>query len=95
MPRTPTLKERLDACATKGALSTADLATWFDLSYQTMRSYRGGVEPYPARQKQIEQRLQWLEKAVKKHPSLPVPLEVRAASRKLYILRVRRDCIDR
>ena len=83
-----TLQERLDACAAKGALSTADLATWLDLPYPTVRSYRSGAEPYAARRPQIEQRLQWLETAIKTDEALPVPLSVRATQRKSYILRV-------
>lgn len=90
-----TLKQRLDACARKGALSTADLATWFELAYATVRSYRAGVEPYDARRSQIEQRLSWLESAIEHDPRLPVPLSVKAIERKEYVTgvlnRVRRN----
>ena len=86
-----TLRERLDKCALDGALSTADIAVWMDLPHATVRSYRNGVEPYPARRQQIDERLQWLEQAVRKSRLLPVPLEVRSHQRKAHILRVRRD----
>jgi hypothetical protein len=85
-----TLRERLDRCARDGALSTADLAEWFSLSYPTLKSYREGTIPNPARRQQIEQRLQWLETAVEKSPLLPVPLEVRAADRQSYIAGIKR-----
>jgi len=91
MPRVPTLRQRLDACASQAALSTADLAVWFDAAYATLRSYRQGVEPYPARRPQIEQRLQWLEKAIAKSPRFPVPLYVRSSERKRWIQSVLRD----
>lgn len=83
------LKHRLDVCAARGGLSTADLAVWFDLSYQTVRSWRAGVEPYQSRRPQIEQRLLYLEAAVDSDPRLPVPLEVRAQNRKAYLKKVR------
>ena len=83
-----TLKERLEKVAYWGALSTQDLATWLDLPYPTVRSYRQGVLPNAARRPQIEQRLQWLETAIKTDEALPVPLSVRATQRKSYILRV-------
>lgn len=74
-----TLRERLDTCARKGALSTADLAVWFDLSYQTVRSYRAGTEPYAARRPQIEQRLKWLESAIKNNRQTAGPSERQTA----------------
>lgn len=80
-----TLKQRLDACAQRAAFSTADLAQWLDLSYATVRSYRQGIRPYVARRPQIEERLSWLEAAIKSDPRLPVPLAVRASERKKYI----------
>ena len=83
------LKDRLDACALKGALSTADIAVWMDLPHATVRSYRNGVEPYPARRQQIDERLQWLEQAVRKSRHFPIPLEVRASRRKTYVLAAR------
>lgn len=85
------LKDRLDKCAEHGALSTADLALWFDLPYPTIRSYREGIaaQPYTNRRVQIEARLQALEKAVKGDVRLPVPLTVRAKDRKTYILTIR------
>lgn len=88
---TQSLKERLDAIARSGSLSTADLAHWFTLSYATMKSYRGGVEPYAARRTQIDQRLNWLETAVKNSPLLPVPMMIKAADRAAYIALIRRD----
>lgn len=86
-----TLRERLDACAEKGSLSTADLAVWFSAPHATLTSYRKGVEPYPHRRPQIEQRLKWLEQAVKKSSRFPIPLEVRALERKPYVQAVLRD----
>ena len=83
-----TLQERLEKAAYWGALSTQDLATWLDLPYPTVRSYRQGVLPNAARRPQIEQRLSWLETAIKVDPKLPVPLSVRATARKSYILGV-------
>ena len=83
-----TLQDRLDKAALAGALSGADLALWFDLSYQTVRAYRVGTVPFTARAALIEQRLKWLENAVKTDPHLPVPLSVRARDRKKYILGV-------
>ncbi len=91
MPREPALRQRLDACCEKGSLSTADLAVWLDSAYATVRSYRNGVEPYPARRPQIEKRLQWLEKAVATSPRFPVPLYVRSSERKRYVSLVLRD----
>lgn len=85
------LKQRLDLCAGQGGLSTADLAAWFDLSYQTIRSWRDGTTPYPMRRPQIEQHLLYLETAVDSDPRLPVPLKVRAQDRKNYIQKVRND----
>lgn len=79
------LHERLDTCARKGGLSTADLAVWFDLPYPTIRSYREGTQPNAARAPQIEQRLVWLERAIKDDPQLPVPLSVRAGDRRAFI----------
>lgn len=83
-------KERLDACATGGSLSTSDLAFWFDQSYATMRAWRQGTTPEPARRKQIGERLLMLENAVKIDPRLPVPLTVRAGERRAYLEGVRR-----
>lgn len=92
---TISLQQRLDKSARAAAFSTADLALWFDLPYATIRSYREGTEPYETRRPQIEQRLQWLERAVDKDSQLPIPLTVRASRRKEYILgvfnRVRRN----
>lgn len=84
-----TFQDRLDKAAEAGALSTVDLATWFDFSDATMRSFRNGSMPVPARRAQIEQRLTWLESAIKNDPRLPVPLSVRAGDRKAYITGVR------
>lgn len=86
---TASLKDRLDRCAKKGALSTADLALWFDLSYQTVRSYRNGINPYDTRRPQIEQRLLALEKAVHSDTRLPVPLSIWKDARKQYLLDIR------
>ena len=85
MKQQPTLKERLDACARSGSLSTADLSKWFTLPYATLKSYRQGAHPYPYRQGQIEQRLRWLEHAVRYSPKLPIPLKVRASERQAYV----------
>lgn len=79
------LSDRLDACATSGAMSTSDLAWWFDQSYATVKAWRQGTTPRPARRKQIEERLQCLEKAVKTDGRFPVPLGVRAAQRAAYL----------
>lgn len=87
--RSVTLKSRLDACAKKGALSTADLAVWFNLPYGTVRSYRQGIEPYDYRRPQIEQSLTCLESAVAKNPGLPMPLSVFGAARKKYLRDIR------
>lgn len=84
-----TLRERLDACAEKGSLSTADLAVWFSAPHATITSYRKGVEPWPHRRPQIEQRLKWLEQAVNKSSRFPIPLEIR--KRKPYVTAVLRD----
>lgn len=88
---TAPFSERLDACATAGSLSTADLAEWFQIAYATMRKWRRGVEPYPARRRQIEERLAWLEDAVRHHRDLPVPLRVRASERKAHVQGVLRS----
>lgn len=82
-----TLKHRLDLCAKRGALTTADLAVWLDLPYPTVRSYRLGrhVKPLESRLPQIEERLAWLETALKHDLRLPVPLTVRAAERQAYL----------
>lgn len=85
------LRERLDACATSGRLSTADLAGWLELPYRTVYDYRRGAEPYPTRRPQIEERLTWLERAIALDPRFPVPLMVRAKDRKSYLRAVRRD----
>jgi hypothetical protein len=82
------LKKRLDACAATGGLSTADLAMWLDLPYATVRSYRRGIEPYPARRPQIDQRLLALERAIKSDPRLPVPLCVKISERRQYLLSI-------
>lgn len=79
------LKDRLAAACEKGGLTTADLEVWFELPYQTMRSYRGGVNPYPARRPQIETRLKLLEAAVDGRRHFPVPLNIRWSDRKEYI----------
>lgn len=89
------LKQRLDACARRGGLSTADLAVWFDLSYQTVRSWRDGVEPYQSRRPQVEQRLLYLEAATDSDPRLPVPLSVRAQDRKSYLQKIRNDYLGK
>lgn len=86
-----TLKQRLDKAAKIGALSTADLAVFFDSSYATIRSYRHGARPYETRRPQIEERLARLEKALKTDPRLPVPLNVRAYERRQYILDILGD----
>ncbi len=80
-----TLQQRLDRCAHEASLSTSDLSRWFDLPYATMKSYRQGAHPYPYRQGQIEQRLRWLEHAVRYSPKLPIPLKVRASERQAYV----------
>ena len=79
------MAQRLDTCARKGALSTSDLAAWFDLPYATVKCYRQGTQPQTARREQIEQRLQWLERAVRTDGGLPVPLSVRASQRKAHL----------
>jgi hypothetical protein len=79
------LKVRLDKVARKGALSTADLALWFGLSYQTVRSWRKGVSPYQTRVPQIEERLEMLEKAVNSDSRLPVPLKIWKQDREKYL----------
>ena len=86
MPQT--LQQRIDACLEKGALSVADIALWLDLPYPTVKSYRQGTTPQAARQRQIEQRLSWLESAIRTDPRLPVPLSVRARERKAYLMGV-------
>lgn len=86
---TASLKDRLDRCAKKGALSTADIAVWMDLSYQTVRSYRQGVEPYENRRPQIIERLAQLEKAISSDARLPIPLGVWKQDRKKYLLDIR------
>lgn len=85
------LKERLDAAASRAALSTSDLASWLELPYRTVYDYRRGAEPYATRRPQIEERLTWLERAIADDPRFPVPLMVRAHERKAYLRAVRRD----
>jgi hypothetical protein len=80
------LTKRLNTCRRKGGLSTADLAQWFTLPYQTMRMYvEGRAEPYEARRPQIDARLVALEAAIKRGRHFPVPLDVRLTERKAYI----------
>lgn len=82
--------KRLDACATAGSLSGTDLAFWFDSNYSTVLQWRQGkAVPTPARRKQIGERLQMLENAVKYDARLPVPLHVRAHERRAYLEDVR------
>ena len=80
-----TFPARLNTAATAGCLSTADLALWFGLPYSTIRSWRQGTEPSLPHRPQIEQRLRWLESAIKSDPKLPVPLSVRKGERKQYV----------
>lgn len=86
----PTIRDRLDACASSAALSTADLAHWFGLSHSTMRAWRcSDREPRRFRLRQIEERLEWLEYAIASDKRLPVPLTVRAIARHDYLDGVR------
>jgi hypothetical protein len=81
-----TLQGRLNSVAKRGALSTADLAVWFTMPYQTVRSYREGRRcPTLARRLAIEQRLRLLERALKTDCQLPIPLSVRNHQRQRYI----------
>lgn len=82
---TTLFRDRLDACATSAALSTADLAWWFDLPYATVKSWRSGSMPRPNRRSQVEERLRCLEKVVKTDKRFPVPLNVRASERAAYL----------
>lgn len=86
-----TLRERLDRCAGAASLSTADLAVWFELSYQTIRSWRRGAHPQATRRRQIEQRLLWLEQAIDGDVRLPVPLRVRSFERAQYVSAIREN----
>ena len=84
-----TLQGRLNSAAKRGALSTADLAVWFTMPYQTVRSYREGRRrPTLARRLAIEERLQLLEKALRRDAALPIPLSVRNHQRQKLILGV-------
>ena len=90
-----TLQRRLNACAQKGALSTADLAVWFGIPYQTVRSYREGRrQPLRHRRLAIEGRLILLERALRADKKFPIPLYVRNHERQKFIrgifLRVQR-----
>lgn len=84
-----TLRERLDAAATSGSLSTADLSRWFGISYSTLQKWRReGSEPY-ARRRQILERLTWLEYALATDKRLPVPVQVKRDERKGYLEAIR------
>ena len=84
-----TLQRRLNACAQKGALSTADLAVWFGIPYQTVRSYRERERtPNVSRRAAIARRLLLLELALWRDIALPIPLTVRNYERRKHLLGV-------
>jgi len=82
-------RPRVCAAAKQGALTTADLALWFDSAYPTMKAWRWGIHaPNAARGAQLDGRLTALEQAVKEK-QFPLALSVRAAERKTVILAIR------
>jgi len=65
-----TFGERLNACAVRGNLTTADLARWFDRPYPTVRSWViDGWSPGdgPGTRARMNERLAALEKMLRSH----------------------------
>jgi nicotinic acid mononucleotide adenylyltransferase len=79
------LQQRLDRCMRTASLSPSDLAQWMDISYHSLRGYLKGVVPHEPRRSQVDERLKWLERAIKDDSRFPVPIGVRQQDRATYI----------
>lgn len=72
---TRTFAQRLKACQRGGNLTVADLARWFERSYQTVRSWCGGCEPSggPIDKQHVADLLKLLEGKIKRKEGFPLP----------------------
>lgn len=89
----PNFQSRLREAQTKGDMSLADMARWFDVPFQTVRYWTivagSDMAPRGPRGRTILKRLKQLEWAITHSIGFPVPEMLRARDRPLHIERTR------
>lgn len=83
------LAARLKKCASRGKLTTADLALWLGRPFPTVRMWANGfTQPSGPRAAGIWPKLIRLEKMIAEHRGLPIPDDVGHFDRPAYIKRL-------
>lgn len=82
--------QRLKVCQRGGNLTVADLARWFERSYQTVRSWCGGCEPGggPIDKQHVADLLKLLESKIKRKQGFPLP-RLAPADRAKYLAKIK------
>jgi hypothetical protein len=80
----------LDECRRKAALSTSDLAIWFETPRTSIHNWLGGIKPHVHRRAFLDARLKVLLKVIERAKSpFPVPPFTSQYARRNYIRDVR------
>lgn len=83
---------RLQAAARAGRMTTADLATWFDRPYSTVRSWlQKGHEPWGPAGEASQELLVALEKLIAKRDGFPVPINLSPPERQRHVREARHE----
>jgi hypothetical protein len=85
-------KTRLERAKKQGRLTTADLATWFERPYPTVRSWLlKGREPWGPNGEDSLRLMAILERAIKNKRGFPVPIRLSPSNRRAYVEARRHD----
>ena len=89
-------KARALGCMSAGRLTVADLSTWFNRPYATVRSWTlDGRKPWGPNGEEAHRLLAILEKRIADGHGFPVPLNLSPSARRDYVLRQRHGYSNR
>lgn len=85
-----TFAQRLEAAKKSGLMTTADLATWFERAYPSVRNWLDGREPWGPNGDRARILLDLLEEQIKKKNGLPIPVQLSPTQRREHVKGLRR-----